>query len=318
MSEFGFYSGVDFISKEFPKKDWLIEGFIRERDAIILVGTPKVGKSVLTLQIICSLTTQHPLFDKFNILRACNVTYLQLEGDIADTQDRAKRMMKSVEFDATKFSIGYLPPLKLNEIKEAKGLIIDIEMIHKPDVIIIDCAYFAFRGKMSDDDVVREFLGNLRIIKDHFNCTLILIHHTHKIRKDQKGNVILEGDEAMFGSQFFAAWPDHILFFVFDEKTGTRILQCNTQRSGTIEPATKLRMVQPDPLYFQDVTNIDVFDSKLFQEMESCKQMLDAQSWCNKTGIAKRTFYVTIKKLMLEGIITKDETKRPVKYGVSV
>ena len=67
MSDFGAYSGRELFEKEFPKRAWLVEGIIKEKDSVILVGDPKAGKSLLAFQLICSMTSQHPFLDHHQV-----------------------------------------------------------------------------------------------------------------------------------------------------------------------------------------------------------------------------------------------------------
>ena len=102
MTLFGSYSGDELLEQEFPKREFLVEKIIRERDSVIFVGDEKSGKSILVLQLICSLTSQHPFLDKLKVLRPTKVTLVQLEGEIGDTQDRLKRMISALDIDQGK------------------------------------------------------------------------------------------------------------------------------------------------------------------------------------------------------------------------
>jgi len=60
MSNFATYSGEEFFGLTLPKREFLVDGFIREKDTVMLVGDEKAGKSLLAFQLICSLTSGHP------------------------------------------------------------------------------------------------------------------------------------------------------------------------------------------------------------------------------------------------------------------
>ena len=97
MSHFKNYVGSEFLTAEFPKRDWLIENICRKNDSVILVGNEKSGKSLFVFQLLCSLTSCHPFLDIYNVPKALKVVYIQLEGEIADSQDRMKRMIKTID-----------------------------------------------------------------------------------------------------------------------------------------------------------------------------------------------------------------------------
>ena len=318
-SNFGIYSGGDILKRQFKKRDPLIENLIREKDSVILVGAPKTAKSLLVLQLICSATSQHPFLDKYKVMKPCRISYIQLEGEIEDTQDRLRRMYKTVDCDLDKVQVLFYPPLGLEEEKNVVDL--KTKLVNfKPDIVIIDPLYFAFRGSLSEDGVVRRFIGNLRVLKEALGCAMLLVAHTHKTRINYKeGKNFDEGDEAIFGSVFFKAWPDHVLLLEYDKRNDIRILSCSTQRSGTVIEQCKLKLVEPDPLYFEETevcpTKETVILSLLMKEEH--KGGLTADQIMEITSMGHTTFYKSVKKPLAEGTMGKT-IDRPVKYYYKV
>lgn len=321
MSEFRSYSGQEFFSTRFPPRKFLVENILKEKDSVIVVGGPKTGKSILLFQLICSLTSQHPFLDKYGVSKPCSVCYIQLEGEIEDYQDRLFRMSKAIEIHPENLHYKFSGPMNLLDRSEARLLCQEIAKYHpKLDVLIIDPLYFAFRGSLSDDAIVREFTGNLRIIKDYFGCAIIIVHHTHKVRIDPiSGFVVDEGDDALFGSIFWKAWPDHILLLGNNPKTGVRSLTCSTQRSGAILASTSLRLVQPDPLYFE-VSEATPNNSLKSLELLEYLKRVGPQNYNqiqSGMGIASSTFFYSIKPLIMQKLVTKDTSVRPMLYLAS-
>lgn len=317
MSDFRSYSGEEFFSATFPKRDFLVENILREKDSVIVVGGPKTGKSILLFQLICSLTSQHPFLDKYEVKKACTVSYLQLEGEISDYQDRMLRMTNTLEINPLNLHYMYSGPINLVDMEKAKRLCETIGKYHKKlDVLIIDPLYFAFLGSLSDDAIVRRFLGSIRIIKDFLGCAVIIVHHTHKVKFDSgSGLVIDEGDAASFGSVFFNAWPDHVLLLTSNNNTGLRSLTCGTQRSGAIISSETLRLVQPNPLYFEPTATpatalkpIELLDylrkngSSTYAEIKA------------GMGMSSSTFYFTVKPLIIQKLVLKDTSGKLTKY----
>jgi len=316
MTQFRSYSGEEFFSAQFPKRQFLIDDIIREKDSVIVLGDAKTGKSVLIFQLLCSLTSQHPFLDAYSVHKPCNVSYVQLEGEIEDYHERLMRMVKVLEVDPSRIHYKYSSPVNLASEKEANELCKDIRRYHKTlDVLILDPLYFTFKGSLSDDALVRSLLGNLRIIKDFFSCALILVHHTHKVRWMGDGLKLNEGDDASFGSVFFKAWPDHILLLELDKKSGLRTLTCGTQRSGTILSSKTLRMVQPDPLYYE-----------VSDPVQGGHRSVELLEYLKKSGpqtyqeiqaglsISSSSFYYSIKPLIIQKLVGKDTSTRPMLY----
>ncbi len=149
-SAFGVYEGEKFFRLNLPKRAWIVEGLIRERDSVIFVGDEKAGKSLFISQMICSLTSQHPFVDKHGISRPCRVSQILLEGDLAETQDRYNRMRMVLDFEEKLFQLLFLPPLQLQTQEGAEDLLYKIGDF-KPDMLILDTVYFGFTGSLSDD-----------------------------------------------------------------------------------------------------------------------------------------------------------------------
>lgn len=316
MSDFGSYTGSQFFDLKFPPRAFLIDKFMKEKDSVILVGESKAGKSILVFQLITALTSTHPFLDTYSVLRPLKVTYVQLEGELHDSQDRFNRMIGAIDFDKDLFNIIFSEPLQLQNSDGLADLKKRIEALGKPDVIIIDPIYFAMVGSLSDDDLVRRFIGNVRILKDYFGCAVILVHHTHKIKLDQKGNVIYEGDNALFGSVFFQAFADHMFLFRYDKVANLRYLTCDTQRAGDIIKDIRLRLVEPDPLYFEivttDITNWTKIHDLMFNKPKepgySCQEVEQA------LGMKRDTFYRSIKEPLRDKLLFKYKPEKVVYY----
>ena len=317
MSDFGSYAGEEFLGLELKKRDFIIDGLLREMDSVILVGGEKAGKSLFIQQMICSLTTgDHPFLDEYEINKACKVSYIQVEGELSDTQDRYKRMIQAVDFDPKNFQILFSEPLKLESEDECERIIGVIEKHHIPDVLILDPLYFSFVGSLSDDAIVRQFLGNIRRIKDKFGCAIIIVHHTHKIRFNQDGTTQDNGDDALFGSSALKWWPDHILFLTYNKKRGIREFRCSTQRSGDILDKLELRLEQPTPLYFRCLKTEDTANGmRIIEHLKGGEKT--AKEIYTKLGISKASFYRDIKPSLKSKLIGKNVTHRPILYGLN-
>lgn len=315
MSNFGAYPGEKFLTLDIPPRDWLVESLIRKLDSVILVGNEKSGKSLLIFQLICSLTSKHPFIDKYNVPEASKVTYIQLEGELGDSQDRMKRMIKTLDIDTDYFQVMFYPPLELSEKKYVDGLCNEILKFHKPDVLIIDPIYFAFNGSLNDDDMVRRFIGNIRTLKDRLQCAIILVHHTHRDKWSYDGSRIQEGDEAIFGSKFFKAWADHTLLFIYDKEKEIRTLSCNTQRSGDIIKQCNLRLIEPEPLYFEELEHEPTKELLICNLlMADSNHGLTVEEITKRLNISRCVFYNSIKKPLTERIIVKVDKTKPKKY----
>lgn len=316
MSDFGVYTGEQFFNLSLKPRPFIVDGIIREKDSFLLVGDEKAGKSLLAFQLICSLTSGHPFLDRFEVKRPCKVSYVQIEGELQDSLDRFNKMIKVLDFDRSKFQMIFSAPIDLQNPGVRTALLNDVQE-HKPDILIIDPIYFAMAGSLSDDLSVRAFIGSLRILKDTLGCAVGLVHHTHKIKLDRDGNIIMEGDDAIFGSKFFKAWADHTILFTHDKKRNVRVFSCATQRSGDIVTSLHLKLNQPDPLYFEELDKpVSKEDQIICILKANANGGMTPDELMDKLEMKRDTFYRSLKDPLNRGEVLKIPG-RPVKYIIA-
>lgn len=319
MSDFGDYFLHELLELKLTERDWLVENLIREKDSVILVGDEKSGKSLLIFQLISALTSGQHFLDTHKTNKERKVVYIQLEGELNDSQDRFRRLRKTLEYKAENCLVMFRPPLEMQEKSFSDGLTTYIKKKldgHNPDIVIFDPLYFSFSGSLSDDAVVRKFIGNIRVLKEALNCAVVLVHHTHKIRWTNDGFQIDEGDDALFGSKFFKAWADHILLFMYNKKQEVRMLSCNTQRSGDIVKSSTLKLIEPDPLYFE-ITQEHVQplkDLAIVDLLKAHPEGMTKADICKTLTISEPLFYKSIKPALTQKQIVKTENIRPVVF----
>ena len=322
MSDFGCYTGKEFLGLKLKPKKFIIDHILKERDNVIIVADPKVGKSILTFQMACSMTCGHPFLGEFNVDRPYRVSIVQLEGDLEESQSRFKRMTKVVDVEEDYLQFIYSPPIELETHPGYECLMAHLEK-HKPEIIIIDPIYACVGGELANEKVVRQFVGNMRKIKEHFGCAIILVHHT-KRSQFFNGKKIKLGEESLFGSTFFKAYIDHLFMFEIDLTTQTRKLSCETQRSGSIIKEIYMNIIgkhrADDPLHYELISmNEKVEMSKLSKKlihllsMEEHREGLTINQIFKKLKITKNPFYEAVEKPLSTGVVVKSST-RPTIY----
>ena len=189
----------------------------------------------------------------------------------------------------------------------------------QPNVVILDPLYNSMAGALSDEVVVRQFLTNMRVLRDKLGCALIMVLHTKKSMYSQKGHKFNLGKDALFGSTFFEANVDHMFMLEKVEYTNMVNVTCTTQRSGRIVKKLVIELVEPVPLYFREVK-----DRNLGQLKETALKVikvlrehgdLTGQNIMKKLKIGRSCFYEAIKIPLKAGSIAKDSS-RPVKYSL--
>lgn len=320
---FRIYSGHELMNKEFPPKEWLIEGLIFKGDSVLLVGDAKSGKSLLIQDAICAMTSGGIFLKKYQCCEPQKICYVQLEGELGDTQSRIKRLSKETPINLDNFFCYYAQPQQLQNAKEAWKFMEDVHFVcGNPNVLIIDCLYQAFKGSLKDDEIIREFIGNIRLIKAFFQCTIIILHHMRKPTIDMVTmKEVGTTDDSTFGSAFLKAWPDHLLLLKHQKNSDVRKLTCTTQRSGEIEAEINLVLNQPDPLFWKTLDEIPkgiVYDkakdsvvSYINATSSNSARAKDIQEAC---GIPKTTFHHVERTLRDENKIWKEGSGKNTFY----
>lgn len=305
MSKYaGKYTGRELLATELKGTDPLIEKVLFERDNIIILGKEKSSKSILSLQMACALTSQEPFLGEFNVPTKCSVVYIQCEGKLASTQNNFRNMTKSLDCDLDNILFLYYPSIELDTEEGVKKVCDEIDSWKRPDVIFVDCLYMAMRGKMEDSTDAKRFVSHIRLISEYYQCTIPLVHHSHRI-KVVDGKVIDESDDSIFGSFVWKAYPEHILLL---EKvrghSGWRKLSCATHRSSgsDIIDSVDLVLVEPSPLYF-DFRNDQTPSDKVVLSVLG-NEPFTREEISTLAKIHPQTTWSILKKYQNLGIIT--------------
>ena len=77
-----------------------------------------------------------------------------------------------------------------------------------------------------------------------------MLHHAHRARRDENNNIVEEGDDSIFGSFVWKAFPESVL--LIEKVRGNKLyrrLSCNTQRMGNVIEEIDLQLIEPSPFY---------------------------------------------------------------------
>jgi hypothetical protein len=158
-------------------------------------------------------------------------------------------MTQAIPVGKERFFWRFYDKLHLDTVPDTEKLLTEMRGLNTQiDVVFIDPVYMACSGSLSQDEPVRNMIGNLRRIQEEFNCAVILVHHEHRATKDRDGKYIEEGDNAIMGSFAFKAFVSHVIR-VTKDKTGLRKLSCDTQRNGGVETDVRLTLHENPLMY---------------------------------------------------------------------
>ena len=307
------YTGDELFELNKEKAEPLIQDVLFENDYIMITAPPKMGKTILALQMACSLSIGSPFLGTFEIPKAQMVWYFATEGKDEDIKDRIQRISRITGINKDNFVLICSAGLQFNTLQGRKyvEILLDKYKDRLPKVIFIDALYRAIKGSLKQDDVVNEFHNALGMFSERCDAATVLIHHTSRPLKLLDGTLSPQSEESTYGSQFLLAGVDHQFFLAKWKKESNskdRFLQCDQlQRSGHIIDSLRLRLSQPDPLGFSIISIHMEERVKIMDALKEGKMTVD--DIIRKTGIGRSTIYLVMKDLVDEGKVKKEGTK---------
>lgn len=249
IGKIGLYWGDTLMQRE-QEQEWLCNNYIQRGDVILLSGSEKSGKSILSLQLASNLSNGSQFLGKYSC-KESKVLYIQLEGKVTELVDRLECMQRAIPHKAANLARIYQKFLPLDEDIGINALERTVKALPwLPDVIIIDPLYMSLSGDLNSNESIRTFLFKVAPYIDNNKFTTIFIHHSKRDTYGQDGSRQELGDKSIYGSVFLRAFVDHLLFLDMKQDK-SRVLTCDTQRSGKITEREELILIQPSPLFFK-------------------------------------------------------------------
>jgi hypothetical protein len=209
-------TAADFLKKELPSKEALIDGLLYRRDLVTLAGRRRHGKTALVMNLALLLIDP---FYKDNFLGyripfPRRVLAYLLEDDATELQDRLKTMMGERGYALDRLAIrtkGDFYPLgfKIDVSDRAfrDRVLKDIEE-HKPDVVIIDNLAHLVGADYNNPSKMHEVTKFQYAMSNAGNCAIIIAAHPRKQTPDARKKPSLAKsrddffDEVMGSSHF--------------------------------------------------------------------------------------------------------------------
>jgi RecA-family ATPase len=314
-------TGTELMVLPSQPDNYIIQGLVWKGDVVIVLASEKAGKTILGLQMACSLTAGGHFLGEYEVPDACKVLYIQAEGSREETTLRLKAMNQEGALEWNPANFYHMFPSSIS-LDTQEGYDHVVDCIYKtefhPDVIFIDPLYMAMQGDLIDNKASRLFCRNIRKLKELFNATIIINHHKRRPQKDKNGKYMDSGDDEIMGSFVWKAFPSHILT-LHKKSNNLRTLNCTTQRSGNVISNLVLELVEPDPLYFKInyeknkksvVTEVYTYllQEKEPKSVEMLATELKLDSGCIRRAIAN---LLAIKP---PKIVNQNKGKRPSMY----
>ncbi|MGA2641368.1 MAG: AAA family ATPase [Spirochaetia bacterium] len=171
-------SASSLLRKRFDPLHWVIPDVLVE-GLTIMVGAPKVGKSLLSLAIATSVATGKRFFDR--PIRRQKVLYLALEDGQRRVQDRLTRLRNGTPLDSLSIiTCDRLPLGRAMATIEAKV------KKFRPKLVVVDTLAQLGGEIVLGNNYTSTYhsLLQLKNLADTYHLALIAMHHSSKNKKD--------------------------------------------------------------------------------------------------------------------------------------
>jgi RecA-family ATPase len=302
----------------------IIDGMLYQEDYIMLAAEDKMGKTILAQQMACNLTTGKPFLGIFDIPNPVNVWYFATEGKTRDLKDRFIRMSHYIDINTSRLK---LIPTSFRFNTE-KGIECLKELLVKysnelPKVIIVDAMYRAIKGSLKDDESVNQFNSTIGWLQMQCGCSAMTVHHMTKPTRTNEGKINERSDRDTYGSAFILAAVDHIFWIEKwdkdnknkdEESKKDKFIRCDTQRGGNISSNIRIRLRQPDPLYFEVVSKHLEERHRVEELLKSNRCGMSVEDLEFKSRVLRSTIYIILKEMQNEKLVEKiDGSNKKIK-----
>ena len=175
------------------EEDWIVEPLLPARRLIALYSAPKVGKSLLMLEIAAAIATGRPILGTTPAPR--RILYVDFENDPrADIRERLRNMGYGPH-DLDNLTLLSFPTLaSLDSEKGSQELMSAIE-VYGAEVVVVDTVSRSIAGDENENDTWLDFYRHTGLKLKQAGVALIRLDHSGKDEtKGQRGGSAKSGD----------------------------------------------------------------------------------------------------------------------------
>jgi archaellum biogenesis ATPase FlaH len=238
----------EFLNKEYPKANWIVDDLIPQNGITCISGAPKVGKSILTLYIALRISRGNELFDTYPTLKS-KILYISKDEPEFLTNSRLKSFVGDNQVLDENFYFSSFNDIYFDNRKFSEG-ILSYALQKGIKVIIIDSFRRIFKGDENSSQIINEVQQNLKLLTNA-GLTVIFIHHHGK-----EGFFSKKGGDKLRGSSDILAMVDSLLML---EKVADKRIK--------IDQAA-IRQKEPIRPFVIEITNDPCLDIKYLGEVD--------------------------------------------------
>jgi hypothetical protein len=295
----------DLLNRQITMPDELVKGIVVRPGVNMIVGSPKVGKTLLGVQMAMSVAAGRHLFDYYNVQQAPALIVEQDDRNAEASLKSLRQQSRAAQNGAPcyfasncDFSIGLSFADWLDE--QARRLNLGF--------ILLD-SYTALRGSRQQGlDIVKAEAGDLALLNDvarRTRCAFSLVHH------DSKSSAALDWSDRAAGTYAVGAGVETLIFLSrfpdLAETSGERLMRVRGRRLDGLEMVLRFQKTSLD---FDWV--LEGPASSLYPEIQQLRAAFPgaftAKEVISELGWSRSTTYRVLHRLTAASMLRKKDT----------
>jgi hypothetical protein len=169
-------------------EEWVIEPVVPAHRQVAIYAKPKLGKSLLALDISAAFATGRSVLG-YPARPARSVVYLDLEMTEDDIRERLVDFGYGQNDDLSRLAYYQLPMLPPLDTKPGGEVLQEIVGRHSPELVVIDTMARVVTGDENDADTYRRFYANTGVRLKRRGIALLRLDHAGKdLTRGQRGS----------------------------------------------------------------------------------------------------------------------------------
>lgn len=323
------FSLKDYLNKfEESRVEWSIEDWLPMNTIHFVVAPPESFKSWLMYAMAISLASGLPFLGKYKVNKKAvgPVLIVQQEDYAGQTAERLAVILNSmykIISVTTKYRIAltFPPELPIYIHTEAELRADDLDSMDRLENLIIQYGikyvsidpFYTFASLSNYGLDAVAYLLRLKKMRDKYNCSFSIVHHTAKKDKKVKGDITTDREEG-WGSQLINGYTE----------SGWQIRRAEGENTILVRQHFKAAKSATKPTYLQFNIDTTVFPGSFSVDEVSGKEVEESANvdiievirlegkqkqndLIDLTGLPKATIARKLKRYILDNILTKDE-----------
>lgn len=196
--------GAEFLSQPSPPPDWLVTGLLPHPQVTMMVGEGGTYKSFFAQDLAIALATGTSLLGTFTVPTPRTVAYLQTESAEESFRKRLQTLIRGRglrDEDVGRRLIAVTnQPIRLDVRSHVEWIRSKLLEHAKPDLIIIDPLRDFHTSEENSSTELQPIMSAIRSIRDEFQCSVLIVHHSSKAGNSQRGPSKVRGSNVMWFS----------------------------------------------------------------------------------------------------------------------